>query len=50
MKRIMDIYDGVLKNPYPNKLRRIWFDLVQRIGNVLKRTAIRLFAKEIPRK
>ena len=50
MKRIMDIYEGVLKNPYPNKLRRIWFDLVQRIGNVLKRTAIRLFAKEIPRK
>ena len=50
MNRVMEIYEGVLGNPYPHKLRRIWFDLIQRTGNLMKRTAIGLFAKEIPKK
>ena len=50
MSRIMEIYDGVLANPYPNKGRRVMLDLTQRIGNVAKRTAIKVFSKEIPRK
>ena len=47
MDRIMEIYTCALDNPYPNKLRRIWFDIIQRIGNTIKRMAVRLFAKDI---
>ena len=50
MERIIEIYDSVLKDPYPDKLRRIWFDMIQRAGNGMKKTAIRLLVKEIPPK
>ena len=49
MGRIIEIYDNVLNNPYPNKARRVWFDLVQKAGNAMKRTAISMFAKDIPK-
>ena len=51
MNHIMEIYERVLADPYPHKARRVWLDLVQRGGNVMKRTAVRLLAKnEVPRK
>ena len=49
MQRIMDIYDGILENPYPNRSRRIYYDVVQRAGNKIKGTAVKMFAKEIPK-
>lgn len=50
MRHIMDIYDKVLMNPYPDNERRIFLDLLQRCGNMIKRTAVYFIAKDVPRK
>lgn len=50
IKRIIDVYEEVLRNPYPYKIRRLWYDFIQKLGNIIKTTAIRLFAGEIPTK
>lgn len=42
MKRIMEIYDSVLADPYPDKGRRIWYDFMQGLGNVAKKSAINI--------
>ena len=39
IKNIMKIFDDVLNNPYPHKVRRIFFAVINKIYVVLKKTA-----------
>ena len=43
MKHIMDIYDDVIENPYPNKLRITYYDIIQRVGDIIKKIAISFY-------
>lgn len=46
INRIVEIYEDVIKNPFPNKIRRIYFELVNRMRYVLHNRLVIYFYRK----